>query len=61
MCFVLVRQGQHHCDADDVGWIVCDWLHAAKKRNISNIPGGIRSAINRTPGRGAKNHAALNI
>jgi len=35
------------------------WLPAAKKRNISNIPGGIRSsAINRA-GRGAKNHAAL--
>ena len=56
-----------HCDgADDVGWIVASVritgrLPAAKKRNISNIPGGIRSAINRTPGRGAKNHAALNI
>ena len=54
-----------HCDADDVGWIasvrITGWLPAAeKKRNISNIPGGIRSAINRA-GRGAKNHAALNI
>jgi len=42
----LLRQA-HHCDADDVGWIVCHWLPAAKKRNISYLSGGIRSAINR--------------
>jgi len=53
-----------HCDgADDVGWIASVRITGClleKMENISNIPGGIRSAINRA-GRGAKNHAALNI
>jgi len=44
---MLRQEGHHHCDADEVGWIVYYWLPAAKKRNIGNIPGGIRSAINR--------------
>jgi len=44
----LLRQGHHHFDADEVDWIVYHWLPAAKqKRNMRNIPGGIRSAINR--------------
>ena len=32
VCFVLVRQGHHHCDADDVGWIVCVSLAACCKK-----------------------------
>jgi len=41
---LLLRQTSY-CAADDVGWIVYHLLPSAKKRNISDVRGGIRSEI----------------